>query len=80
MAEQYLDEAQLIYRSSGDLLGLASCAELVGHLRHKQERNDEAIIQLQLASSRFVSLKLQSESERCQKWINSFKSTNTATE
>jgi len=78
-AEQYLEEAQLIYRTTGDLLGLAHCAAQFGHLRHQQEREEEALVQFKLASRIFDELKLQTEVQQCQYWINLLVSAHSAT-
>lgn len=64
-AEKYLEAAQLIYRTTGNLFGLATCAEQVGHLRHQQERQEEALVQFEFARRIFEKLKLQTEVQKC---------------
>jgi len=79
MAEQYLEEAQLIYRTVGDLLGLACCAEQFGHVRRRQEREQEALIQYKLASRIFEKLQMRTAVQQCQKWVKLLESTDSAT-
>jgi len=79
MAEQYLEEAQLIYRTVGDLHGLACCAEQFGHVRRRQEREEEALIQYKLASRIFEKLQMQTAVHECQEWVTFLESTDSAT-
>jgi len=79
MAEQYLEEARLIHQTDGDPLGLANCAELLGHLRNDQKRNEEALVQLKMARRLYERLQIQTRVKQCQEWIEYLESTRSAT-
>jgi len=79
MAEQYVEEAQLIHQTDGDPLGRAACAEQFGYLRGAQERNQEAIVQFKLASRIYEKLQFQTQAQQCQELIKSLESAHSAT-
>jgi len=79
MAEKHLEDVQLIYRTVGNLHGLANCAEQYGLLRVEQKRTEEALAQFQLASRISEKLQLQTKVRHCQYWINLLESDHGAT-
>jgi len=74
LAEQYLQEVQSLCRMSGDRFGLASCAEVFGYIRWQQQREEEALVQLELAHRLYESLQVRDQAEHCQRCIKSLES------